>query len=160
MYQRILLAYDGTVEGAVALREGALLARRCGAQVFLLSVIPRTGSVQVAESVYAGVVTQQLENYKALLERGAARLRELGMEPVTRLVVGEPAPEIGAFAKEIAADLVVVGHRKQSMLARWWSGATEAYLSDNITCSLLISRNAISDEAFEAALQRQGRAKA
>ena len=27
MYQRILLAYDGTAEGALALREGALLSK-------------------------------------------------------------------------------------------------------------------------------------
>ena len=36
MYKRILLAYDGSVEGRTALREGALLARQCGAEVFLL----------------------------------------------------------------------------------------------------------------------------
>ena len=29
MYKRILLAYDGTEEGALALREGALLAKSC-----------------------------------------------------------------------------------------------------------------------------------
>ena len=34
MYKRILLAYDGSLEGRTALREGALLARQCGAQVF------------------------------------------------------------------------------------------------------------------------------
>ena len=39
MYKRILLAYDGSVEGRTALREGALLARQCGADVFLLSVL-------------------------------------------------------------------------------------------------------------------------
>jgi hypothetical protein len=39
MYKRILLAYDGSVEGRTALREGALLARQCGAEVFLLSVV-------------------------------------------------------------------------------------------------------------------------
>ena len=39
MYQRILLAYDGSLEGRTALREGALMARQCGAEVFLLSVL-------------------------------------------------------------------------------------------------------------------------
>ena len=39
MYKRVLLAYDGSVEGRTALREGALLARQCGAEVFLLSVL-------------------------------------------------------------------------------------------------------------------------
>ena len=39
MYKRILLAYDGSLEGRTALREGALLARQCDAEVFLLSVL-------------------------------------------------------------------------------------------------------------------------
>jgi nucleotide-binding universal stress UspA family protein len=154
MYKRILLAYDGSIEGGVALREGALLAKRCGARVFLLSVLAETTGVRVAEGVHAGAVAQQLDSYKAVLERGAARLRQLGLEPVTKLVIGDPAPEIGAFARQIAADLVVVGYRRQNLLERWWSGATGAYLSDHISCSLLIARKVISDEAFEAELQK------
>jgi nucleotide-binding universal stress UspA family protein len=150
MYKRILLAYDGSVEGAVALREGALLAKRCGARVFILSVVPATGGVRMAEGVHAGAIARQTDNYKALLERGVARLEQLGLKPVARLVTGEPAREIGAFAREVSADLVVVGHRRLSMLERWWSGASGSFISDYLGCSLLIARKAISDEAFEA----------
>jgi len=71
-------------------------------------------------------------------------------------VVGEPAAAIGAFAKEIAADLVVLGHRRKSFFERWWSGPSGTYISDLIDCSLLISRKTISDEAFEAALRSAG----
>jgi nucleotide-binding universal stress UspA family protein len=45
MYKRILLAYDGSVEGRTALREGALLARQCGAEVFLLAVLVDPGAL-------------------------------------------------------------------------------------------------------------------
>lgn len=159
MFKRILLAFDGTLEGAIALREGALLARRCGSEVHLLSVVPRTASVQVAESVWAGVVAQQTDQYRDVLERGRTRLRELGFDPKCRLVVGEPAVEIGAFAREVKADLVVVGHRRQNILARWWSGDTKAYLSDHVECSILIARNPISDAALEAELQQAGSAR-
>ena len=44
MYKRILLAYDGSVEGRTALREGAPLARQCRAKVFLLSVLADYGT--------------------------------------------------------------------------------------------------------------------
>ncbi len=152
MYERILLAYDGSREGLIALREGALLARRCKAQVFLLSVLPETEGLRMAEGVYGDVVGQQINTYKALLERGVAVAKQLGLEPVAKLVVGEPAPQIGAFAREVRADLVVLGHRRQNLLQRWWSGGTGAYISDHVTCSVLIGRKAISDEAFEAEL--------
>jgi nucleotide-binding universal stress UspA family protein len=153
MYKTILLAFDGSEEGARALREGALLAKACGASVVLLSVVPESGGVVMAEGVQGGVVAQLIESHKGLLERGCTRLRQLGCEPTPRLEVGEPAPTIGAVAHEVKADLVVVGHRKQNFLSRWWSGSTDAYLSDHVGCSVLVSCKAISDEEFEARLQ-------
>jgi nucleotide-binding universal stress UspA family protein len=154
MYKRVVLAYDGSLEGAIALREGALLARRCAAQVFILSVVPGVGGVQVAEGIYSGPIAHQMDSYKDLLERGLTRLRQFGLEPVGRLVVGEPVRAIGAFAREVRADLVVVGHRRQTMLARWWSGPAGAYLGDHVACTLLIARTAISDEAFDAEMKK------
>lgn len=150
MYKRILLAYDGTAEGRAALREGALLAKHCRAQVFLLSVIVETAGTRTAEGMGAGGGIQHDENYRALLDDSVARLRKLGFDPVAELVRGDPAQEIGAFADKIAADLVVVGHRKKGLFERWWSGPSGAYLVDHIHCSLLVGRTIISDEAFEA----------
>jgi nucleotide-binding universal stress UspA family protein len=153
MYKRILLAYDGSREGLIALREGALLAKRCGAHVFLLSVLPCSSGLQMAEGVYPGAISQQIGGYKELLARGVAVLKQLGLDPVARLVVGEPAPQIGLFAREIDADLVVLGHQTQSLMQRWWSGASGGYVSDHVRCSLLVGRKVISDEVFEAELQ-------
>jgi len=152
MFRTILLAYDGTLEGARALREGALLAKTCGGcQVVLLSVAPQTAGVQMAESVQGGVVAHLLQSHKDTLERAVAWMKQRGFNPVARLEVGEPSPTIGRVAREVGADLVVVGHHKQGFLERWWSGSNDAYLSDHIGCSLLVSCNAMSDEAFEKA---------
>ena len=156
MYKRVLLAYDGSLEGAVALREGALLAKRCGARVFILSVVPETASVRTVEGIHGGVIAHQTSSYEALL-RAVSRLKELGFEPLGKLVTGDPAKQIGKFAKEVGADLVVVGHRQRKMLERWWSGAGGSYISDYLGCSLLIARSAISDEAFEAEVHKWGK---
>ena len=149
MYKNVLLAYDGSLEGAVALREGAILAKKAGARVFLLSVVPHLAGLQVAEGVHGGVVAHELDRYREVLERGVDRLRKLGFEPVSKLAVGDPARVIGEFAREINADLVVVGHRKRNMLERWWSGDAGGYISDHISCTLLIARTFVSDTAFE-----------
>lgn len=149
MYRKVLLAYDGSLEGAVALREGAILAKKCGAEVFLLSVVPHLAGLQVAEGVHGGVVAHELDRYREVLERGIDRLRKLGFEPASKLAVGDPARVIGEYAKEIGADLVVVGHRRRNMLERWWSGDAGGYISDHISCSLLIARTFVSDTAFE-----------
>ena len=156
MYSRIILAYDGTREGRAALREGALLARRCGAEVHLLSVVPNDQGVQFAESVQGGPIDRLEDVYKGILKEGLERLQALGFTPQARLVIGDPAEQIGLFAKEIGADLVVVGHRKQKLIQRWWSGSSGAYLVDHLGCSLLIGRNTISEEAFEAEMKATG----
>lgn len=154
MYKRILLAYDGSREGLVALREGALLAKRQGARVFLLSVVRPVAGVPIGEGVYTDPLNDQIDGYKALLATGVAVARQLGLEAEAKLAMGEPAPQIGAFANEIGADLVVLGHRRQNALERWWSGGTGSYVSDHVKCSVLIASNAISDQDFQAEIDK------
>lgn len=154
MYKRILLAYDGSREGRAALREGALLARRMDAQVLFLAVVADAAGVHIAEGAYAGAAGFQQDNFKLIFEEGLARLKQLGLKPVAKMVTGQPAREIAAFAKQMSADLVVVSHRRQNMISRWWSGGDSAYLSDFLTCSLLIGRNEISDAEFEREIGR------
>jgi membrane fusion protein (multidrug efflux system) len=156
VYQRILLAYDGSIEGRTALREGALLARRFGAEVFVLSVIREAAGTQLGEGVGGGGIAQQRVEYERVLEEGMARLKALGFPASGKLVIGEPAREIGAYAEQVNADLVVVGHRRQSAVGRWWSGPSGAYLSDHISCSLLVCRNIIDDEHFATLLAQNG----
>ena len=156
MYKRILLAYDGSVEGRTALREGALLARQCGAEVFLLSVLVDPGAFLLAEVAIAGVAVQVEDDFMEVLNEGVARLKQLGFDPIAKMVKGEPAREIGNFAKEVGADLIVVGHRRQNAFDRWWSGPKGAYLMDYTDCSLLVARHFISDEDMKAALPTSG----
>lgn len=153
MYKRVLLAYDGSVEGARALREGALLARSCGANVFLLCIVPETPGARMAEGLFAGGLGSQVDDYKRLLEQAVGVLKRMGFVPESRLLMGEPSPVIAAVAREIKADLIVVGHHTEGMIARWWSGSSEAFLCDHCHCSLLIGNAKMSDEEFEAAIK-------
>jgi nucleotide-binding universal stress UspA family protein len=98
MYKRILLAYDGSVEGRTALREGALLARQCGAEVFPLSVLADNGTLLLSEVALAGASVQMEESFKEILAEGVARLKNLAFDPVAKLVRGQPAEECPASA--------------------------------------------------------------
>ena len=160
MYKRVLVAYDGSREGRSALREGALLVRQLGAELYILAVVAETPGMRVAEGAHAGVMAHQDEAYRTLLEEAVHGLARFGLKVKGKLVRGEPAQEIGAYARQIKADLVVVGHRKQNLLQRWWSGPNGAYLSDFISCSLLIARLDISYEAFFEAMGGEAVAEA
>jgi nucleotide-binding universal stress UspA family protein len=146
LYRCIVLAYDGSREGRTALREGALLALSLGAKIFLLCVLAEGPGSQVGDAVHQRELPSP--GHRALFDEAMDRLQRLGLEAVGRIQVGEPTLLIGAYAREVGADLVVVGHRKQSLLSRWWSGANGAYLVDNVPCSVLIGRLNVAEDAF------------
>lgn len=142
MYRKILLAYDGSREGRMALREGAILAKQCAAKVYLLAVVPHV------DPEGALTTTAEHQHYRDALDEGVQRLTAFGMEPIAKLAAGDASRVIGAYAEEVEADLVVVAHQRRSLFERWWSGAFGSYISDNIHCSLLVARDVISDAVF------------
>ena len=152
MYKRILLASDETRESLVALREGALIARALAAEAFLLIVERATVGHRMADGVYP--VTRDSKAALELLGVGLTRLRRLRVPCRGEVVFGEPAAEIAACAQAFQADLIVVGHRRRSLMERWWSGESGAYLVDTVACSVLVARDTISDAEFEAYLQQ------
>jgi nucleotide-binding universal stress UspA family protein len=152
MYRTILLAYDGSREGRLALREGALIARIVGAHVVLLAVVdPSDGFFPLVDASGAYMPPEPKVDARKILEEGAERLTRMGLPHQARLETGHPPDRIIAVAEEIAADLVVIGHHPQGMLSRWLMGSVAAALSDGLRCSLLIARQEISDETLFSA---------
>lgn len=145
MYGKVLLAYDGSVEGRRALREGAKLARLCNAEVFLLAVVNLSTGIMMAEGAAPGAVEHQQDAYQKVLAEGVQRLEAMGFSPTARLEFGDPTHEIAVAAAEIGADLVVVGHRRQSTFARWWRGSVGTGLFEELRCSLLIAQMEIGE---------------
>src|ERR1700686_1481414 len=69
MYKKVLLAYDGSIEGRRSLREGAKLAQLCCSEVFLLAVV-ELSSIIAPEAGLAIPIDDQTANYKAILAEG------------------------------------------------------------------------------------------
>jgi nucleotide-binding universal stress UspA family protein len=148
MYKKVLLAYDGSIEGRRALREGAKLAQLCGAEVFLLAVVETASSVASLEGGVVIPIDEQIGAYKAILAEGVERLKAMGFSATARLGMGAAGPEIVGVAEEIGANLVVVGHRPQGPLARWLFGNVGTYLVKHLRCSVLVAQTEISDDQF------------
>src|SRR5207237_9469008 len=107
MYKKVLLAYDGSVEGRRALREGAKLAQLCRSEVFLLAVV-EVSSIMTPEAGLTIPIELQTEDYKAILNEGIERLKALGFSPTARLEVGDAGPKIGEGAEGMGEHPVVV----------------------------------------------------
>lgn len=146
MYHTILLAYDGSLEGRLALREGARLAQICGARVVLLAVVEPLADLYYADASAVYIPPDKTGDFQKILDEGMERLTRMGLKPQARLESGLPAERISAVAQEIMADLVVVGHHKQGVMARWLRGSVTTSLSNSLNCSLLVARLEISDD--------------
>ena len=140
-YRKILLAYNGSAEGKHALLECAELANFLGAETHLLAVASMPPSLFLTEGfVPEELLEEEKKRTQTVLDEGIASLKQQGFNASGHLAVGEPVEEICRLAKELAVDLVVLGHnQKTSFAARWWKGSVGASLLDYAPCSILIA---------------------
>lgn len=141
MYQRILLAYDGSESGQKALLDCRDIAQWSNAALFLIAVRPLSGTVIGIEAgvIHHGFDDESKQRYQDVLDDGLRRLRESGHAAQGEVLLGEQVDQIVSYAKKIKADLIVVGHQHlESWAARWWRGASSPALIERAPCSVLV----------------------
>jgi len=153
LYNKILLAYDGSVEGRRALREGAKLAQLCKAEVFLLAVVEPPIVLVTSEGGLGISMDEQIEISQGILDEGVQRLKTMGFSPTARLGTGDPGVQIADIAREINANLIVVGYRPTGPLSRWFFGSVGTYLIEHVPCSVLVGQTEISDDQLAHAVR-------
>jgi manganese transport protein len=106
IYRRILVPLDHTDLDRLAVNHAAAMARSHGAKIFLLHV-----EEGVTSLVYGpDSSTAEVEAGEAYLEKIARSFREQGVEVETAIChSSSPKREIVRFAREIHADLVIMG---------------------------------------------------
>jgi nucleotide-binding universal stress UspA family protein len=139
-YRTILLAYDGSNDGRRVLLEGADLAKGLGTKTHLLAVVTEKSGVAFAQSLASASPMEQTVMFRNTVNEGVKFFRRRGIDVEGHVGRGEPIREIARLAKEISADLVVVGHRPHGALARWWSTPSCVSLLDDLHCSVLVCR--------------------
>lgn len=109
MYQNILLAYDGSPDGREALAQAKNLASMSGAMVRLLAIIDPAENMLVIEG-RSFIPDNQRFVTQSVLDAGVKRLQGAGCEATNDVRYGNPAEQIVLSAREMKADLIVVGH--------------------------------------------------
>lgn len=141
MYKRIVLAYDGSQPGQKALLDGDEIAQWSRAELFLVAVMPPPAALIGGEGfVYdARGEEEERKRYEAILGEGLRKLAESGHRARGEVVVGDAVDEITRYAREVDAELIVVGHKHlDSWAARWWRGSVSKTLIEHAPCSVLV----------------------
>ena len=146
---RILLAIDGSASADRALDLVATLPLRDGGRVRVVTVVPSWAEIPgvrwsiAGASAVAEAKDDALSVHRAALAGAELELRsvrsDLDIEPV--LLHGRPASVIVDEARDMSADLIVVGHRGQGRSELALLGSVSAEVVDQAPCPVLVARD-------------------
>ncbi len=140
MFQKILVAYDGSAGADRALDAAVGLARRLGARLCAVAVAEHLP--QTVATIDEAVEEKERADayYRRVLERARLRAAEHGATLETELRAGHPARTIVDVARSGGYDLVVMGHSGHSQAWTMFLGTTVEKVSRHAPCSILIVR--------------------
>jgi nucleotide-binding universal stress UspA family protein len=126
-----LVALDGEPDHEQGLPMAEKLARKLGASLELLTVVPTLGTLR-AESAAAGrllpgtttAMLDMTESYaRDHLQNLADRLKSEDLKTGVNIVRGDPAVQVLAVAQSTGCDLVVLGTHGRSGMGAFWAGS-------------------------------------
>ena len=138
MIDKVLIACDGSRQSERAYDFGLDMVVKYGAQVIVLSVArPPEPPVNVE---LQAVLENAREHYQELFGRLRAKAATFNVEPQFEVMVGHPAEQIVHFANEQDVDVIVMGHRGESLLQRWLLGSVAKRVLSYAHCTVVVVR--------------------
>lgn len=116
--KKILIATDGSPASIEAMQFGLELVAEHDAEAIFVHVAPALDVIPMSGFSMTGALPHELTDYdRAPLEEAAAAAAELGVQATTKLLTGNTADEIVAYADTLDVDLIVIGSRGHGALA-------------------------------------------
>lgn len=140
MFERILLAVDGSEHALHATRKAAELARLMKPVEFRIVVAYDPIPLYLGEPNMQVVITNRKGEAEEVL---AAAVKEVGKVPCevhTEILEGDPASAILEVAKTRNSDVIVMGSRGLGRLAGLLLGSTSQKVVSHAPCPVLIVR--------------------
>ena len=121
MYRKILVGYDGSASGRKAFDAALELAAKHEAELYVLSVVRPP---EVGDDVETEAIIENSRHYhRRLLAELKSSVEAKGVKTHFEVAVGHPAEQIIYDADRHAVDLIVVGDRGRSKVARFLLGS-------------------------------------
>lgn len=138
MFQKILVAYDGSAPAEQAFNLALDLAGKYGAALRVLAVArpPEFGEEVETEAILNNSRKHLHHVLKPLKDRATG----LGKAVEFEVVVGHPAERVVIEAERWGADLIVIGHRGHGLMGRWLLGSVAKQVMHHATCAVLVAR--------------------
>jgi nucleotide-binding universal stress UspA family protein len=146
VFELIVVGTDGSDSAAIAVNQAIEIANLTGGTLHVVTAYRPVSlsSIAIASDAGAGTFDAEAVNRSVatqsaqVCERATSLARREGVKVEMHTVPGEPADVLVRVAKELGADLVVVGNRGMSGARRFVLGSVPNKVSHHCSCSLLI----------------------
>src|SRR5208283_4631162 len=140
IFEKILMATDGSTKNQPAVKKGLELARELGSTTYVVYVIDETPFT----SSQIEVLTDEV--YTELKEEGEKAIEQVkksadGVKLETFILSGRPAHAITKFAAKNYVDLIVVGSQGKSGLERLLLGSVAESIIRTAECMVLVVKS-------------------
>jgi nucleotide-binding universal stress UspA family protein len=129
----VVLGYDGSLTSQRALVRAANAAG-AGGCVIVVTAVPPSDAVALDTEPESAI-----DDPARLLEEAAARLSEYGVEVSTEVDEADPVEALVTAARNADAQLIVVGARGESYVARALRGSVGERLVSRAPCDVLVA---------------------
>jgi nucleotide-binding universal stress UspA family protein len=136
MFERILVAYDGSKQADQAFAHALEIAARFRAELLVLSIArPPEPAVEAEVCAAIDSATAHFEEaFAALATRAGTR----GVTLRTDIAVGHPAEQIVIAAEREKVQLIIIGRRGKTMFKRWMLGSISERVLRYAHCAVLV----------------------
>ncbi len=146
MYTNIVVGTDGSETAGVAVQHAVELAKLNGAVLHLVHAYRPISVGEAAMVASSGAAVLDVEginsgiagNATEVCTRAAAAAERDDVKVELHTVPGDPADALISVAREVGADLLVVGNRGMSGARRFVLGSVPNKVSHHAPCSILI----------------------
>ncbi|MFA5874010.1 MAG: universal stress protein [Anaerolineales bacterium] len=140
MFNKILLAVDGSEHGLHAARVAAELARALKAESLRIVVAYDPIPPYLGEPNLQQAIEARLVNANAILEAAVDAVGKVPAKINTELIEGSPAEAIIEVAATRSSDVIVMGSRGRGRIAGALLGSNSQKVVSHAPCPVLIVR--------------------
>jgi nucleotide-binding universal stress UspA family protein len=140
MFEKILLAADGSDHALHAARKAAELARAMNSKEFRIVVAYDAIPPYLGEPNMQFVIDERMKTAETILKNALKEVGDLPCEIHPELIEGDPAESIINVAGTRASDIIVIGSRGLGRLAGLLLGSTSQKVVAHAPCPVLIVR--------------------
>ena len=149
MFEKILIATDGSKHSERAAAKGLEVAKLTGGSVTVLYIadmgryiLPIDASYNISGEIIESMRGSVLEEGNAAVKRVEEMAKEAGVPFESKIIEGNPANDIIKFAEEGRANLIVIGGIGRTGLEKFLLGSVAEKVVRNSKVPVLVVREA------------------